>query len=42
MDYLQIANSLPMWVAAGIAILLALSQAFIFAKNPMLQVRKLG
>lgn len=33
MDYLQIANSLPMWIAAGLAIALALFQALIFAKK---------
>ena len=33
MDYLQIANSFPMWVAAGLAIALVLFQAIIFAKK---------
>ncbi len=33
MDYMQIANSLPMWVAAGLAVALVLFQAIIFAKK---------
>ncbi|MPN21527.1 hypothetical protein SDC9_168907 [bioreactor metagenome] len=33
MDYLKIANSVPMWIAAGLAIILALFQAFVFAKK---------
>ena len=33
MDYLQIANSFPMWVAAGLSIALVLFQAIIFAKK---------
>lgn len=33
MDYLQIANSAPMWIASGLAIGLVLFQAYIFAKK---------
>lgn len=33
MDYMQIANSLPMWAAAGLAVALVLFQAIIFAKK---------
>lgn len=33
MDYMQIANSLPMWTAAGLAVALVLFQAIIFAKK---------
>lgn len=33
MDYLQIANSLPMWIAAGLAIALVLFQSIIFARK---------
>ncbi len=33
MDYLKVANSFPMWIAAGLAVVLVLFQAFIFAKK---------
>lgn len=42
MDYLQIANSFPMWIAAGLAILLALFQAFIFAKKSYETGKEIG
>lgn len=42
MDYLQIANSLPMWIAAGLAIVLALFQAFIFAKKSYETGKEIG
>lgn len=33
MNYLEIANSIPMWIAAGFAVGLVLFQAFLFAKK---------
>ncbi len=42
MDYLQIANSLPMWLAAGLAITLALFQAIIFAKKSYYTGKEIG
>lgn len=33
MNYLDIANSLPMWIAAGAAVVLALFQAILFARK---------
>ena len=42
MDYLQIANSVPMWIAAGLAILLVLFQAFIFAKKSYATGKEIG
>ncbi|MDO4720904.1 MAG: DUF5058 family protein [Peptostreptococcaceae bacterium] len=33
MDTMKIANSLPMWIACGIAVLLVVTQAVIFAKS---------
>ncbi len=42
MDYLQIANSLPMWLAAGLAISLALFQAIIFAKKSYSTGKEIG
>ena len=42
MDYLKIANSIPMWVAAGLAISLALFQAIIFAKKSYTTGREIG
>ena len=42
MDYLQIANSIPMWIAAGLAILLVLFQAFIFAKKSYETGKEIG
>lgn len=42
MDYLQIANSIPMWIAAGVAITLVLFQAFIFAKKSYATGKKIG
>lgn len=33
MDYLKIANSLPMWIAAGLAVVLVLFQAILFGKK---------
>ena len=32
MDALQIANSLPMWIACGVAVVLVIAQALIFIK----------
>ncbi|WP_353094789.1 DUF5058 family protein [Tissierella praeacuta] len=42
MDYLQIANSFPMWLAAGLAITLALFQAIIFAKKSYSTGKEIG
>ncbi|MBU5438742.1 DUF5058 family protein [Tissierella sp. MSJ-40] len=42
MDYLQIANSIPMWIAAGLAISLVLFQAFIFAKKSYETGKEIG
>ena len=42
MDYLEIANSLPMWIAAGLAIALALFQALIFAKKSYEAGKEMG
>jgi len=33
MDYLEIANSFPMWIAAGVAVALVLFQAILFARK---------
>ena len=33
MEYLKIANSFPMWIAAGLAVALVLFQAIIFMKK---------
>lgn len=42
MDAMQIANSLPMWIACGSAVLLVLVQAFIFAKHAFNAGKKIG
>lgn len=42
MDYLQIANSLPMWIAAGLAIGLVLFQSIIFAKKSYETGKEIG
>ncbi|TCU68168.1 uncharacterized protein DUF5058 [Tissierella praeacuta] len=42
MDYLKIANSFPMWLAAGLAISLALFQAIIFAKKSYSTGKEIG
>ena len=42
MDYLQIANSVPMWLAAGAAIFLVLFQAFIFAQKSYATGKEIG
>ena len=33
MEALQIANSLPMWLACGVAVVLVIAQALIFIKK---------
>lgn len=33
MDAMKIANSIPMWIACGIPVILVIAQALIFAKN---------
>lgn len=42
MDALQIANSLPMWIACGLAVGLVVVQAVIFAKNAWSAGKKMG
>ncbi|MFZ5945980.1 MAG: DUF5058 family protein [Bacillota bacterium] len=42
MEYLQIANSVPMWLAAGAAIFLVLFQAFIFVKKSYSTGKEIG
>jgi len=42
MDYLEIANSLPMWIAAGLAIGLVLFQSIIFAKKSYETGKEIG
>lgn len=42
MDYLQIANSIPMWIAAGLAVSLAIVQAGIFAKKSYSTGKEIG
>lgn len=42
MEYLEIANSLPMWIAAGLAIMLVLFQAIIFMRKSYITGKKLG
>ena len=42
MDALQIANSLPMWVACGLAVSLVVVQAAIFAKGAYSAGKKMG
>ncbi len=42
MDYMKIANSAPMWIAAGLAVTLVLFQAIIFAKKSYTTGKKIG
>lgn len=42
MDYLQIANSAPMWIAAGLAVGLVLFQSIIFAKKSFKTGKEIG
>lgn len=42
MDYLKVANSLPMWIAAGLAVVLVLFQAFIFARKSYQRGKEIG
>lgn len=42
MDYLKIANSFPMWIAAGLAVALVLFQAIIFAKKSYTTGKEIG
>ena len=42
MDAMQIANSLPMWIACGSAVLLVIAQALVFAKNAFSAGKKIG
>lgn len=42
MDAMQIANSLPMWIACGCAVLLVIVQAVIFAKNAFRAGKEIG
>lgn len=40
MDAMQLANSLPMWLACGTAVLLVVFQAVIFTKRPWTPPRR--
>ncbi len=42
MEALKIANSLPMWIACGLAVLLVIIQAVIFLKNSYETGKKMG
>lgn len=42
MDYMEIANSLPLWLAAGAAVVMALFQATLFAKKSYVTGKKIG
>lgn len=42
MEYMQIANSAPMWIAAGVAIALVLYQAFVFARKSYATGKTIG
>lgn len=42
MKVMEIANSLPMWIACGIAVALVLAQAIIFAVNAYKAGKKIG
>lgn len=42
MDYLEVANSIPMWIAAGLAVSLALFQAILFFRKSYTTGRKMG
>lgn len=42
MDYMEIANSLPLWIAAGAAVALALFQAILFARKSFATGKKIG
>lgn len=42
MDAMKIANSIPMWIACGIAVALVIVQAVVFAKNAYSAGKKVG
>ena len=42
MDAMKIANSIPMWIACGIAVALVIVQAVVFAKNAYGAGKKIG
>ena len=42
MDALQVANSLPMWIACGLAVGLVVVQAAVFAKGAYSAGKKMG
>ncbi len=42
MDYLVIANSVPMWIAAGLGVGLVLFQSFLFTKKSLAAGKKIG
>lgn len=42
MDYMEIANSLPLWIAAGLAVALAVFQSIIFAKKSYSSGKAMG
>lgn len=42
MDYMEIANSFPMWIAAALAVVLVLFQSFIFVRKSLVDGKKIG
>lgn len=42
MDAMKIANSIPMWIACGIPVILVIAQALIFAKKSYSAGKKIG
>ncbi len=42
MDYLEIANSLPLWIAASLAVLVCLFQAILFLRRAWADGKKIG
>jgi len=42
MDYLQIANSVPLWIAAGLGVALVLFQSILFARKSISAGREMG
>jgi len=41
-DYLDIANSLPMWIAASLAVIVCLCQAILFLRRSWIDGKKVG
>ena len=42
MDAMKIANSIPMWIACGIPVILVIAQALVFAKKSYSAGKKIG